>query len=226
MFGLFFKGMSMNLDLPKPQFLTVPEAAGLCGVTRNTVFNWVRNGKLKAYQTPGKTNLIRPSDLMKFMEESGMFVPDELAKIASQDTALQAAEVKTAPAEADPRPKVLVVDDDPAVRNVIVRALRGIAPLYEAETGYEALHLLTLHRDICLILLDLRMPGQHGLKTLQEIKVLRPHVQVVIVTGYTGEIAPDILKEGMITRLIQKPFKIAEIQNTVKELLAKADDGF
>jgi len=217
--------MRMNPNLPKPRFLTAPDAAGLCGVTRNTVFNWVRNGKLKAYQTPGKTNLIRPSDLVKFMQESGMFVPEELAKMASEDAALQMAEAKVAPAEEDPRPKVLVVDDDPAVRNVIVRTLRGIAPLYEAETGYEALHLLTLHKDIRLVLLDLRMPGQHGLKTLREIKVSHPRVPVAIVTGYEGEITPDVIQEGLVARLIRKPFEISDLQNTVKELLAKADGG-
>ena len=211
----------MNQDLPKPRFLTVPDAAGLCGVTRNTVFKWVRDGKLKAYQTPGKTNLIRPSDLMKFMAESGMFVPDELAKLASEDAALQMAEAKAAPAEEDSRPKVLVVDDDAAVRNVTNRALQGIAPIYEAETGFEALHLLTLHKDIRVVLLDLHMPGQHGLKTLREIKSLYPDVQVIIVTAYAGEIMPEMSADGTIAKILLKPFKIAEIQQIVKDLLAK-----
>ncbi len=211
----------MSPEIPKPKFMSVPDAAGLCGVTRNTVFNWVRKGKLKAYQTPGKTNLIRPSDLVSFMEQSGMFVPTELADSAKADAALRAADGDTLAESADQRPTVLIVDDDPAVRNIITRALRGIAPMAEAATGYEALHILTLHRDIRLVLLDLRMPGQHGLKTLREIKTSHPKVSVVIVTGYEGEITPDVQKEGLIAQLIRKPFEIATLQKTVRELLAR-----
>jgi excisionase family DNA binding protein len=211
----------VNQELPKPTFLSVPEAAGLCGVTRNTLFNWVRSGKLKAYQTPGKTNLIRPSDLVRFMESSGMFVPGELAEAARKDAEMQAAESKAVPGAAEERAKVLIVDDDPVVRNVMSRALRDIAPMYLAETGYEALHLLTVHRDIRLVLLDLRMPGQHGLKTLKEIRAAHPEVQVIIVTAYEGEITPDLLTDGSIARLVRKPFRPSEIQKVVTELLAK-----
>lgn len=211
----------MNEELPKPRFLTVPEAATLCGVTRNTVFNWVRNGKLKAYQTPGRTNLIRPCDLVKFMQDTGMFVPNELAQLGREDAELVPADGKALPAGAgDTRPKVLIVDDDHVVRNVITRAMREVAPVYQAETGYEALHLLTLHEDIRVVLLDLRMPGQHGLKTLQEIKAARPDVKIAVVTGYEGEIPPNLLQDGTIARLVRKPFDITNIQNIVKELLA------
>ena len=62
----------MKSDIPEPKFLSVPESAKICGVSRNTVYMWVRQGKLGAYQTPGRTNLIRPSDLVKFMEENGL----------------------------------------------------------------------------------------------------------------------------------------------------------
>jgi len=212
----------VNPELPRPRFLTPPEAATWCGVTRNTVFNWVRQGKLKAYQTPGKTNLIRPSDLVSFMEASGMFVPKELFDLAREDTAVQAAQTHAEPPGADAQPKVLIVDDDAAVRNVTNRALQGIAPIYEAETGFEALHLLTLHKDIRVVLLDLHMPGQHGLKTLREIKSLYPSVQVVIVTAYAGEIMPEMSADGTIAKILLKPFRIEEIQRIVQDLLTKS----
>lgn len=210
----------MTNELPQPKFLSVPEAAVLCGVSRNTVFNWVQKGKLKAYQTPGRTNLIRPSDLLHFMQESGMFVPAELAELAREDAALHQAEAVPAEGE-NAKPKVLIVDDDSVVRNVITRALRNVAPFYEAETGYQALHLLTLHKDIKVVLLDLHMPGQHGLNTLREIKTSRPDIQVAIVTGYEGEIPGEYLKDGTVARLLRKPFNLAELQKTVNDLLAK-----
>lgn len=213
----------MDNELPRPKFLTVPEAAKLCGVTRNTVFNWVQKGRLKAYQTPGRTNLIRPLDLLLFMEQSGMFVPSELADLAKQDATLKAANGQAAPhVFTDMRPKILIVDDEPVIRNVISRLLRKIAPVYEAETGYEALHMLTMHKDIHIVLLDLHMPGLHGVETLKQIKTSRPDVKVAVVTGYDGEIPEEMLKNGTIAHLIRKPFDMSEIQELVSRLLEQA----
>jgi excisionase family DNA binding protein len=208
----------MKKRLSEPLLLTVPDAAKLCGVSRNTVFLWVRGGKLKAYQTPGRTNQIRPTDLLEFMQKSGMFVPAALLDLAHQDEKAVLAAAATAETSEN---KVLVVDDDSAVRNLIVRALRGASGIYQAETGFEAMHMLTLHKSIRVILLDLRMPGWHGIETLKEIKKARPDVAVLIVTGYEGEIPPDVLKSGMIAKLIRKPFDINELRRIVTEVLDK-----
>jgi two-component system, OmpR family, response regulator len=213
---------TMKKRLDGPVLLTVPDAAKLCGVSRNTLFLWVRDGKLKAYQTPGRTNQIRPSDLLSFMKKSGMFVPAALLDLAHQD---EKAGIAAEAAVDTRRNKVLVVDDDSAVRNLMVRALRGLSGIYQAETGFEAMHLLTLHKSIQVVLLDLRMPGWHGIEALKEIRKSRPDVAVVIVTGYEGEIPPDMLKSGAITRLIRKPFEIAELRKVVKELLEKHRTG-
>lgn len=206
--------MKRKDDLSQPTFITVPRAATICGVSRNTMFQWVRQGKLKAYQTPGKTNLIRPSDLVAFMRASGMFVPPDLAALAEEDRRLEERYQGTSVSSDF---VALVVDDDASVRSVVVMALRDVCPVLEARTGYEALHLLTLNSNIRMVLLDLRMPGQHGLQTLKEIQTFRPDVQVAIVTGFDAEIPLAVRSAVPPIPIITKPFEIEKLRALVLE---------
>lgn len=198
-------------EIPQPKFLSVPESARICGVSRNTVYAWVRQGKLGAYQTPGRTNLIRPSDLVKFMHQNGMFVPSSLVELARIDDKQGHAPPRTLSGEEHSH-TVLVVDDDSITRSLAVRAIHETCQIYQAETGYEALHLLTLHKEIDIVLLDLRMPGQHGTETLKEIRELRPDVAVIIITGYAGDLPEAAVVDEMIVMTIEKPFTTNELQ--------------
>ena len=203
-------------DIAQPKFLSVPEAAKICGVSRNTVYAWVRQGKLGAYQTPGRTNLIRPSDLVKFMHQNGMFVPSSLAEVARIDDKQSSAPPKAVEGEGHDH-VVLVADDDPISRSLAVRGIHETCQVYQAETGYEALHLLTLHKSIDIVLLDLRMPGKEGSMTLAEIHELRPDVAIIIVTGFAGDLGPAELEKASVIRTIEKPFTMPILQDAVKQ---------
>lgn len=203
-------------DIPQPTFLSVPDAAKICGVSRNTVYAWVRQGKLGAYQTPGRTNLIRPSDLVKFMHQNGMFVPASLMELARADDKQSRAQPRM-PSGAGRDHTVLVADDDPITRSLAVRAIHDTCQVYQAETGYEALHLLTLHSSIDVILLDLRMPGQHGSETLREILQLRPDVAIVIMTGFTEDLPRDLDAQVMVTEILEKPFTTEDVLTSIRQ---------
>lgn len=208
--------------IPEPKFLTVPEAARFCGVSRNTVFMWVKQGKLSAYQTPGRTNLIRPGDLVRFMETNGMFVPNGLQELAKLDE-IQVGGGSQQPEELK-GPAILVIDDDEMTRVVAVRALRGLAgKVYEAETGYEGMHLMTLHPHIELVLLDLRMPGQNGLDTLRELHRSHPEVPVVIVSGFAVDLEEHRDDHPYIYGLVEKPFTVQELQQVVSSALTRTE---
>lgn len=211
----------MNEEINQPSFLSVPRAAKLCGVTRNTLYTWVKKGKLKAYQTPGRTNLIRPVDLVAFMQEHGMFVMPALVELAQKDEEQHAAISKVNPDTE--KPALLVVDDEHSMRTLVMRLLRGVCPLYQAETGYEALHLLTIHPNIKVVLLDLRMPGKDGLDAQQEIMQLRPDVVVAIITGYYDDYVREILIHGDVERVFKKPFDTEELQTFVREKMSMFD---
>lgn len=57
---------------PVAEYVTTSEAAELCNVTRFTIRNWILDNKLKASQTAGHHHRIRRSDLLKFMNETGI----------------------------------------------------------------------------------------------------------------------------------------------------------
>lgn len=194
--------MKKKTTITQPHYFTVPEAAKLCGVSRNTLYTWVRNKKLKAHQTPDKTNFIRPSDLVMFMQQSGLYVPEELVALAHADEQTPAT---TPPPEQNDRAAVLVVDDDDSVRGVLLQRLKARYRVCEARTGYEALHILTGDEHIRVVLLDLRMPGQNGLATFKEIQTLRPDVRVIIISGYVGDVPPEVATEDQVSAILQKP---------------------
>ena len=152
------------------------------------------------------------------MEENGIFVPNSLVDMAREDVKLMGG---TTEPENIPVPdtvcNVLVVDDDPMSRSLAVRALKDAGQVYQAETGFEALHLLTLHAQIDIIMLDLRMPGQHGLETLEEISRIRPEAAVIIVTGFATDI-PDEQASGAIFKVLEKPVTIGQLQDVVVEV--------
>ena len=116
---------SSRKEIPQPIFHTVAEVAKICEVSRNTVDAWVRQGKLGAYQTPGRTNLIQPSDLVTFMHQNGMFVPSSLMEIARIDKKKSSLDMKGHEAEIRHEHTVLVADNDPITRSLAVRLIPG-----------------------------------------------------------------------------------------------------
>ncbi len=208
-------------DLPQPTFLSSPKVANICGVTRNTVCCWIRDGKLPSYRTAGGKNLIRPVDLVDFMVSNHMFIPDALRKMADDDRALTANEpVKERVTSAEPA--ILIVDDDASARGFATKCLESLGlPILQAETGYEALHMLTQRAEVALIILDMVMPGQHGSKTFAEIRKDFPHMPVIVCTGYPIE---DVIKkfdDGPRPELIvQKPYRPAHLQDAARAFLS------
>lgn len=105
-----------------------------------------------------------------------------------------------------PLTSVLIVDDEPAVRDIMARwvAALGLHPT-TAGNADEALETLRAHRcDLAVI--DVMMPGHDGLWLANELQRDHPHTAVVIVTGYTELLDGD--NEALpIADLLIKPFE-------------------
>ncbi len=199
-------------NLPTPRFLSVPEVGKICGVSRNTVYNWVKKGVLDAYQTPGRTNLIRPGDLQIFMRENGMFVPDILIQIAEED----ASRVGFVPkSELHPKPAlpvVLFVDGEDKDRSVAERALRDLAEVHVAQTGYEGMHILTMQEKISLAFVNLSLEGMSGEDTIKQIHTLRPELPVVaICPNDDTQPTPELNVVGQVV----KPLRLGNIRDAL-----------
>jgi DNA-binding NtrC family response regulator len=91
-------------------------------------------------------------------------------------------------------PVVLIVDDDPAVRRVLVKALEEDRMIVvDAAGGEEALRVLQRDPTICVMVADIMMPGISGVTLMQEAAKLRPDVKAILMTAY----APADLVRGM-----------------------------
>lgn len=99
---------------------------------------------------------------------------------------------------------IFVTDDEPAIRNAIIKRLtRKQHRVVGFESG-ETL-LAALHQEIPdLVLLDLKMPGLSGLDTIRKLRPLAPHTLVILLTAYgTVQDAVDAMKLGAYDFLIK-----------------------
>lgn len=119
---------------------------------------------------------------------------------------------------------MLVVDDEELVRTVVVAALKkaGYATV-TVSNGRDALQLLeTDSGDVNCVVLDNRMPGLPGTEVLQTIRERWPQTPVVLCSGHVLEAKTD---ESIWTRVLQKPYRIAELQAAVTDLLNVSQGG-
>ena len=116
--------------------------------------------------------------------------------------------------------KVLVVDDDPAVRKSIDRVLTGKGyAVITAENGEEALHKLN-EEKYDLVYTDIRMPGLSGLEVAEQVKARKPWTPVVIITGYGTEAAEARAKAAGVSSFMHKPLSPAMIEDSARDALA------
>ena len=107
---------------------------------------------------------------------------------------------------------VLVVDDEPKIRHLLEQLLQANGCTVRlAQDGIEALAQFQQH-PADLVITDLKMPRATGVELLQELKVLDPLVNVVVITAYPSiEGAVEAMKIGACD-FITKPFDIVQIQ--------------
>ena len=208
-------------EIPEPVYLSAPKAATLCGVSRNTICCWIRDGKLSSYTTAGGKYLIRPTDLVKFMKASHMFIPQALLDMAAKDETMHSSASNPPTRSSGPVPAILVVDDDARARELAVRALGGLkATVIQAENGYEAMHLLTKNPDIALVVLDLIMPGQDGVRTYKEIRAKNTELPVIIITGYPPEDTEQAFGDEEPDLLLTKPYSPMDLEKAANAMLS------
>jgi len=116
---------------------------------------------------------------------------------------------------------VLVVDDEPAVRNVAGRTLKRAGhEVLAAASGEEALEVAREHGGrINLVLLDLVMPGLTGPETLVRLELLVPGIRVVATSGYAEGQAAALFGQGRDVQFLQKPYRPDELLEVVKVAL-------
>ena len=116
--------------------------------------------------------------------------------------------------------KVLVVDDDPAVRKSFDRVLSGKGyAVITAETGEDALRKLN-EEKYDIVYSDIRMPGMSGLEVAENVKARRPWTPVVIITGYGTDAAEARAKAAGVASFLHKPLSPEMIEDSARDVLA------
>jgi CheY-like chemotaxis protein len=117
--------------------------------------------------------------------------------------------------------RILVVDDEYAVRNVLGLSLSHLG--YSVETAGSGLEALEKYHsadgDYALVILDLLMPGMSGEELFNRLKSLNSGIRVLVVSGFSSEeVVHRILQQGGVD-FIQKPFAIDILSRKVRGCL-------
>lgn len=183
-------------------FYTTHEVSKFCNVYPTTVINWIKEGKLSAYTTPGGHRRIKKEDLLELMKKNNMPIPENLAK----------GEKLT----------VLVIDDDVKILQMIKTILSQEEELQviAAESGFDAgLTIYNLMPDI--ILLDFLMPKVDGFEVCHRLKSDEKTKDIPIIAVTVLKDMAEIQKmiSAGVADYISKPFKSEELIKKVKEHL-------
>lgn len=121
-------------------------------------------------------------------------------------------------AAGQPHAKILLVDDDNAVREVTSSMLRDLGhTVLEAGSGGAALETIDSDRAIELIIIDVAMPGMSGAELARRVQIMRPSLPILFVTGFADRAALTGVNEAQI---IGKPFVSSELVEKVRQAIA------
>jgi DNA-binding response OmpR family regulator len=120
----------------------------------------------------------------------------------------------------DPVIRILVVDDELLIREILRQAL--IMDGYEVETaanGNEAMKLFNAG-EFDLVITDLMMPEKEGIETIQEMKLLAPELKIIAMSGRQGIGSfLNVAKHLGASAILAKPFEHAALSASIREVL-------
>jgi two-component system KDP operon response regulator KdpE len=118
--------------------------------------------------------------------------------------------------------RILLVDDDAAIRRALRTSLNELGfDTTEAARGEEAIHLVR-SATFDVVLLDLHMPGMGGIKTLASLRMIAPHLPILIVTVQDSEEQKVEALEGGADDYIVKPFGVRECIARIRAVVRRA----
>jgi len=182
-------------DLRQDTLLTSYEAGSLLQADPSSVNKWVKEGRLPACHTPGGHSRIMAHDLVAFMHQLRMPVPQELTKIGQR--------------------LLLVVDDDPLQLRAMQRMLKPYAPALEvrfADNGVEALVQVGLFRPHA-VLLDVVMPNLDGIEVCRRFKAMNETRDISVIVN-SAHLTPEMeeqAKAAGAVRCLHKPVDVGEL---------------
>ncbi len=113
---------------------------------------------------------------------------------------------------------ILVVDDEPAVRETLADMLAALKHnVHKADGGRQAIRKLS-SSEFDLVFTDLAMPEMDGWETAREIRLRAPDTKIVLVTGYGTHTAPPQGEDGLVDGIIGKPFDFNQVGQVIAQV--------
>ncbi len=115
---------------------------------------------------------------------------------------------------------ILVAEDEAMLRIIAVEMLEDAGfQVFEAGDGAEALELLKANPQITLLVSDIKMPRMDGYALVEAGLTFRPDLKVLLMTGYSQEPPPQLLKTREI-QILHKPFNLERLCSLAAEMTA------
>jgi PAS domain S-box-containing protein len=192
----------------EPFFSTKPQGEGT-GLGLSMVYGFVRQsgGYTELDSRLGEGTAVR------------LYLPRYAGSAATeQEPEAPAAAPDTMPLQ---HPLVLVVEDDPRVRDLLIELLQEQnCRVVEAADGLSGLRILKETPGIHLVISDVGLPGMDGRRMVEEARASRPELKVILMTGYAHNLT---LTEGLrdpAMELVTKPFGIEEMTRRIMAVLS------
>ncbi|MGB8930882.1 MAG: response regulator [Anaeromyxobacteraceae bacterium] len=193
------------------RFLTSTEVAEMVGVSPRTVSNWIRDGHLKAFRTPGGHGRVAEVDLRQFLDERGI---KPLPVIANAPMARE---------DRAKAPRVLFIDDDENLLDIIREVLEANGfDVQTARHGFLAGYLVAQFRPQAIVL-DIMMPGLDGFEVMALMRKT-PEARTVPVIACTSMRGPDVearAREGGFVAYIKKPLDFRGLVSLLRDVIAR-----
>lgn len=117
--------------------------------------------------------------------------------------------------------QILVCDDEIGIRDSLRLILETDYQLCYARNGQEVVTFLKDKKNRPdLLIMDIKMPHLNGMDTLRQLRRIRPHLKILIITGYeSSDVAAEALELGA-TDYLTKPFDRDTVKQKVRTLLS------
>ena len=193
------------------RFFTTSEVARYCAVTNDGVLKWIKSGKLRAFSTPGGHYRVSAEDFRSFLEKYDIPVDESFFRGTQRERS------------------VLVVDDEPNIREIVRRLLKELDEnmhVEEACDGYEAgIKIGSLQPD--LVIMDVMMPRVDGISLCRSIRdnPKTENVKVLAITAFPEQDNVKKMYDAGADLCLIKPLQFEHFRLEVIRLLNEGGSG-
>jgi excisionase family DNA binding protein len=189
-------------------FLTTEEVLEYLQINLRTVYRLIKAGKIPAVRV-GRQWRFRKRDIDAWLESQ------------RPRTSRPVAAASRGPVPTAGRPRILVVDDEVSIRELLAKTLAlaeydvDLAP--DGRTALDRLRLFPYD----LLVTDLRMPGVDGLTVIREARRLKADIPVIIITGFSSEASAIEAVNLGVSGYLTKPFRVPRVLSVASRALGE-----